>query len=99
MHVLSPGGFLIGSGKSRPEDFSFFAGACTWAPGQLELEMDQGFWIAANVSPHDITKENQCAFPSSDQSRTIAVCSDIAPCGRPEDRLEMTDLSPPHLFR
>jgi hypothetical protein len=42
-------GWLAGYGWI--DDVSFFLGASTWAPGQLEHEIDQGFWIPCRGPP------------------------------------------------
>lgn len=38
-----------GSGEVPAEDFTFFAGASTWAPGQLDEEIKKGYWILVEV--------------------------------------------------
>lgn len=43
-------GWVGGSGDVPAEDFNFFAGACTWAPGQLDEEIEKGYWILVEVS-------------------------------------------------
>lgn len=37
------------SGKESADAFQFFVGACTWSPGQLEEEMERGYWVTATV--------------------------------------------------
>jgi putative AlgH/UPF0301 family transcriptional regulator len=53
---LVPGCFLGGQGAAveavaagtlAPEEFKFFSGAVTWAPGQLEREVADGAWCVA----------------------------------------------------
>jgi hypothetical protein len=42
---------LVLKGEAAPEDFTFFCGACTWSPGQLESEMAKGYWVPAAAPP------------------------------------------------
>jgi putative transcriptional regulator len=49
---LMPGLFLVADGKAvdkviagDPEHARFFLGLVTWRPGQLEDELDRGFWF------------------------------------------------------
>lgn len=43
------GGLGACSGKESADAFQFFVGACTWSPGQLEEEMERGYWVTATV--------------------------------------------------
>lgn len=36
---------LVLKGAAAAEEFTFFCGACTWSPGQLESEMMNGYWV------------------------------------------------------
>lgn len=38
-------------GKMEREDFSFFVGASVWTVGQLQREIEQGFWIPCRGPP------------------------------------------------
>jgi putative AlgH/UPF0301 family transcriptional regulator len=41
----------VSSGRLDREDVSFFVGASLWLPGQLESEIERGFWLPCRGSP------------------------------------------------
>ncbi len=42
--------------SDRSQRFKFFLGSEAWAPGQLEMEVRDGMWAVASVSPAVILK-------------------------------------------
>eukprot|EP00271_Cylindrocystis_brebissonii_P018081 TRINITY_DN497_c1_g1_i1.p1 TRINITY_DN497_c1_g1~~TRINITY_DN497_c1_g1_i1.p1 ORF type:complete len:157 (+),score=11.28 TRINITY_DN497_c1_g1_i1:540-1010(+) len=46
----------VRKGRSRPQDFRWFARYSGWAPGQLEREVALGVWYLASCSPDLILK-------------------------------------------
>lgn len=47
---------------NRPKKFRLVAGGCVWAPGQLEQEIQRGFWLESNLKKEivfDLDKELQ----------------------------------------
>ncbi|CAJ1942882.1 unnamed protein product [Cylindrotheca closterium] len=81
----------IKDGKLDKNEMSFFVGASTWAPGQLESEMAHGFWIPCR-GPAEIALSGTCEHePSTDKSDPPPAkdlwLSMMSACGQDEARL------------
>lgn len=37
--------------NDEPDEWSMFAGCCSWTPGQLESELDRGSWLTIDANP------------------------------------------------
>lgn len=75
----------------RKEEMSFFVGASTWAPGQLESEMAHGFWIPCR-GPAEIALTGTCEHKPSTNETDPPPDDDLwlsmmCACGHDEARL------------
>jgi hypothetical protein len=72
------------------DDISFFVGASTWAPGQLESEIAQGFWIPCR-GPPEIALTGICEHDTTSKSEIKPLAdlwlSMMSACGNDEGRL------------
>lgn len=53
----------VASGKLDRDDVSFFVGATCWMPGQLESEIERGFWLPCR-GPLEIARSGNCTHES-----------------------------------
>jgi hypothetical protein len=71
------------------DDISFFVGASTWAPGQLEEEIAQGYWIPCR-GPPEMALTGICEHgPATSGKRPLADLwlSMMSACGEDEGKL------------
>ena len=73
------------------DEMSFFVGASTWAPGQLENEMAHGFWIPCR-GPAEIALAGTCEHEPSTSKFDPPPANDLwlsmmSACGQDEARL------------
>ena len=80
----------VTKGHLDRDDVTFFIGASSWSPGQLEQEIERGFWLVCRGPPeiahsgmceHD-TDENETERPKADLWLSM-----LAACGEDEARL------------
>mmetsp|Transcript_18247 Transcript_18247/g.24043 ORF Transcript_18247/g.24043 Transcript_18247/m.24043 type:complete len:284 (-) Transcript_18247:369-1220(-) len=54
----------IKAGRAQPEEFRFFTKYCGWARGQLDSEIDAGFWFVA-ASDVDTIMDHRISHPKN----------------------------------
>jgi putative AlgH/UPF0301 family transcriptional regulator len=64
----------VASGQLDPNDVSFFVGATCWSVGQLESEIERGFWLPC-PGPLHIAQSGICRHEQRSSSATSSVDS------------------------
>lgn len=64
----------VASGQLDPHDVSFFVGATCWSVGQLESEIERGFWLPCS-GPLNIAQSGICHHQQSSNTTTSSSTS------------------------
>lgn len=65
---------LLAATAKNPEltsEIQFFVGCCCWRPGQLEEEIDAGYWIRAQTEPDKIVALLKTNTPNSPDTNVV----------------------------
>lgn len=82
--------FCLDAAAWLVDDISFFVGASTWTHGQLENEIEQGFWIPCRGPPEVALTgicEHEPTAPSEKRPLADLWLSMMSACGEDEGKL------------